>query len=346
MRVLFWVVFVLAALAGGLYGVGYFLLPNDLEVSRREVIERPRAAVFAMANDLKIVKEWSPYYALDPNADYSFTRDAPGEGQSMIWRSELRQVGEGRMTIVRSAPNREVESILQFADRAMLNSLLSIERTENGRASVGWAVSATCEEGAVNIPCRYMNLVLRSAIEKDLDEGLSRLKTLAEQLPDIDFEGLQPEIVLVDPQSFVFVEASTSARDPVEVDRALSMGIDQVRRFMGDSSLTPAGPLVRATTKWDAAEQRMGFRVGYPFEGPAPLTVVGVQVGETPSGQALRVLHVGSRAGVQETYAKAHAYMQAHRIALRDGGLPWEIVLDPPETANPDTTRIAIYFPL
>ncbi|NJP21289.1 MAG: hypothetical protein HC763_22370, partial [Hydrococcus sp. CRU_1_1] len=77
---------IVALIAGALYGVGRFLLPNTLEVTRTAAIERPRASVFAMINDLRIAKEWSPYYARDPDADYAFNGD-PGQGQSMRWIS-------------------------------------------------------------------------------------------------------------------------------------------------------------------------------------------------------------------------------------------------------------------
>jgi hypothetical protein len=52
---------VIALISGALYGVGRFLLPNTLEVTRTAAVDRPRAAVFAMINDLSIAKEWSPY---------------------------------------------------------------------------------------------------------------------------------------------------------------------------------------------------------------------------------------------------------------------------------------------
>ena len=79
---------VVALVLGALFAVGTFLLPNSLEVTRTVTVERPRAAVFAMVNDLRIAKEWSPYYARDPDADYTFSGD-PGEGQTMRWASNV-----------------------------------------------------------------------------------------------------------------------------------------------------------------------------------------------------------------------------------------------------------------
>lgn len=344
MRVFVWLVIVLALIGGALYGVGYFLLPNALDVSRSVQIARPRAAVFAMSNDLKIVKEWSPFYARDPNAQFTFSGEGPGPGQAMNWASNTRDVGNGRMTIVRSQANREIDTILQLGERATLNGRLTIQRTEQGSA-VMWKVSAECTTGPINVPCRYMNLVLRRSIETELDQGLARLKSFAEQLPNVDFEGLRPEFVQVPAMPFVFVEASTSSHQQSEVDRAVQLAIGQVQKYMTDYTLSPAGPLLRVTTSWNASEQRMSFRVGYPFDGPAPLTIVGVQIAQTPSGAAMKVTHVGPRATVQDTYAAAYAYLQAHRIPLREEGLPWEVVRDD-GMEDPNNANIDIYIPL
>ncbi|MEZ5995340.1 MAG: hypothetical protein R3C25_06270 [Hyphomonadaceae bacterium] len=344
MRWFLGLVLVVALVGGALYAVGRFLLPNSLEITRTAAIERPRSAVFAMVNDLRIAKEWSPYYARDPDADYSFSGE-PGAGQTMHWASNVRQVGAGRMSIVNSINNEEVDAILEMGERATLNTQMLL-RTAEGGSAVAWTVSAECGRGWINVPCRYMNLIMRGMVERELDSGLARLKTLAEQLPNVDFEDLNPQFDNIEPQSFVYSVVETSAVDQAEVDRAETIGVDQVRRFMGEYSLTQAGPLVRVVTDYNAEQNRMSFRVGFPFSGPTPLTVVGVQVGETPSGDAMHVLVEGTRENVRAAYQQMNAYMQAHRIAGREGGLPWEVVHEPGSADGSTPTRIEIFMPL
>ncbi|MES1156580.1 MAG: SRPBCC family protein [Alphaproteobacteria bacterium] len=341
MRWFFGLVLVIALITGVLYGVGRFLLPNSLEVRREATIERPRAAVFAMANDLKIVKEWSPFYALDPDADYTFSGDGPGSGQSMHWRSNVRQVGDGQMTIVRSLENQEIDSIIELNQRATLNTSMQLHPVPQG-THVIWAVTAECSEGWINVPCRYMNLVLRNMVLKYLDSGLARLKTLAEQLPNVDFEDLQPEFETADPQTYVYSPVTTSATDPEKLDEALTLGDQQVTEFMARYQLAKSGPQIRVTTAWDPGQGQISFRVGYPFNGPTPSSVVGVQIGQTPSGSVMHVTHHGPRDRTRDTYAKIYAYLQAHRISMREGGLPWEVL----QNADPGNTQIDIFVPL
>ncbi|MGE0532092.1 MAG: SRPBCC family protein [Hyphomonadaceae bacterium] len=331
---------VIALVLGALFAVGTFLLPNSLEVTRTVTVERPRAAVFAMVNDLRIAKEWSPYYARDPDADYTFNGD-PGAGQTMRWVSDVREVGSGRMSIVDSVHNEEVQSILEMGERATLNADMLLRRVEGGTA-VNWTVTAECGEGWINVPCRYMNLILRGVVQKELDNGLARLKTLAEQLPNVDFENLNPQFDEVAPQPFVYSVVEVASNNEAEIERAELLGLNQVRQFMSEYQLTQAGPLTRVVT--EQTQERMTYRVGYPYAGARPLTVVGVQVGETPSGQVMHVLVEGDRNNVGAAYAQMDAYLQAHRIAKREGVYPWHRMHDAGADGHP--AQIEIFMPL
>lgn len=345
MRWFLGLVLVIALVCGVLYGVGLFLLPNSLAVTRTVVINRPRASVFAMSNDLRIAKEWSPLYAQDPDADYAFGGEGPGDGQSMRWVSNNREIGTGRMQIVHSLENQSIDAILEITNRANFSSHMEF-RPGAGSTTVAWSLSAACSPGAVNVPCRFMDLVTRSLIERRMDAGLHRLKTLVEQLPNVDFEHLNPQFDHYEQQTFVYSTVDTPLNNQAQLAQAESLGLQQVRQFMSEYNLTASAPLMRVVTNYDVARGRMSFRVGYPFASPVPSTVVGVQIGQTPSGEAMHVMVRGTREQVANTYLQMYAYLQAHRIAMREGGKPWEVVHDP---GSPDGTmpaQIEIFLPL
>ncbi|MBL8551079.1 MAG: SRPBCC family protein [Hyphomonadaceae bacterium] len=346
---------VFAAILGGLFAIGYFVLPNTLDVRRSVQIERPRATVFAQVNDLRIAKEWSPVYAADPAANYTFSSDEPGDGQTMRWSSTRRELGAGEQTIIRSMPPVGVDTIVRLGDRAAMNADLRLRPPRDGRntiTNVVWRVSAVCQPGAINVPCRYVNLLMSREIERNLALGLARLKTMSEQLPDVDFEGLEPEFVTVAPQPYLYSPVSVSLTDdPVELARrvgiAMELGRRNADRTVTESRLVRAGSLLRVTTQMD--DERIAFRIGYPFSGPAPLALAGEEVGQTPSGPAMRVTHAGPRSGLSLTYARAYAYLRAHHIQLRDQGFPWEVVLTEAAdaAANPNAdVRIELYYPV
>lgn len=354
MRWFLGLVLVVALVTGALYGVGRFLLPNALEVTRSVPVERPRAAIFAMINDLRIAREWSPYYARDPEAEFRFSGD-PGEGQTMRWKSSVREIGEGRMSIVNTIENEQVESILEMGDRATLNSRIELRRTESV-TSTSWTVSAVCAEGSINVPCRYMNLVMRGRIERELDSGLARLKTLAEQLPNVDFEGADIAAVPVEAQDVIFVDVTIGKDSPTFEDRETAErdGVAALNLFINSAGgqVSSAGQLVRVFPANNGAGGRYSFSVGYPYTGPAPLRLVGVRVGRTPGGPTLRAMFVGRRSQIPVMYQRLDAYMQAHRIARRPEAEAWEIVrqVDAPaadgEFPNDPIEHTEIYFPI
>lgn len=345
-------VLVIALLTGVLYGVGRFLLPNTLEVTRTVAVERPRAAVFAMINDLRIAREWSPYYARDPEAEFRFSGD-PGAGQTMRWSSNVREIGEGRMSIVDSSENEQVELILAMGDRATLNSRIDLRRAD-GVTSVAWAVSALCADGNINVPCRYMNLIMRGRIERELDAGLARLKTLAEQLPNVDFEGFEIASAPIEAQDVIFVDVTIGKDNPTFEDResAERDGVNALNLFVNSAGgqVTSTGELVRVFPANNGAGGRYSFSVGYPYSGPAPLRLVGVRVGQTPGGPTLRAMFVGRRSQIPMMYQRLDAYMQAHRIARRPDAEAWEIVrrVEAPtaDFPNDPIEHTEIFFPI
>ncbi|NWG53810.1 MAG: SRPBCC family protein [Hydrogenophilaceae bacterium] len=352
-------VLVLAVVGAALYAVGLFLLPNGVDVTRTITIERPRATVFAQVNDLRIVRQWSPFNARDPSADYTFSGDPPGEGQSMSWSGDDRQVGHGELSILRSEPLTRVHALLRIGRRSTFDSIVTLQRQEaprGARTRVEWRVAATCREGWINVLCRYSNLMLQRRIASDLDQGLSELKEMSEadSMPTADFEGFTPEFMTLPPEPFLFVlarvgkavtgqEGAVNPRDVVarRVREAMRDGRRRVEDAMTRYNLIRTGALVRVTVEDNA--ERYVFRIGYPFDGPAPLALIAEDIGETPSGRVMRAMHEGPLAALPETYAQAVAYLRAHQIEQR--GPPWEVVLEDGETADAPV-RIQIYFPI
>jgi hypothetical protein len=307
-----------------------------------------------MINDLRIAREWSPFYARDPEAEFRFSGD-PGAGQTMRWSSQVREIGDGRMSIVDSTENEEVLSILSIDERATLNSRMELRPTDRA-TSVAWTISAQCAEGNINVPCRYMNLIMRGRIQQELDSGLARLKTLAEQLPNVDFEGYDITQVPVDAQDVIFVDVTIGKDAPTFEDRETAErdGVSALSLFINSTGgqVNSTGQLVRVFPANNGANGRYSFSVGYPYSGPAPLRLVGVRVGQTPGGATIRGMFVGRRSQIPLMYQRLDAYMQAHRISRRPDTDAWEIVreVEPPapESAYPNDPieHTEIYFPI
>lgn len=361
-------VLAVALVLGGLYVFGRLFLPNTLEVTSTTVVERPRASVFAMINDLNIAQEWSPYHARDPDAEYAIS-PTPGEGQTMRWNSNVREIGSGRMSILSSIQNESVESLIEIDDRATLNSRIDLTRRDR-TTHVSWSINAACTSGWINVPCRYMNQIMASTIKAQLDSGLARLKDRAEQLPTQDFEGYLIEEVPVSPQVVIFVdvilnkgclpqpqerqgqEGQCVREAPTIAERiqAEQRGVEA----LANSVATAGGQadnrvLVRVFPQVNGVEGRFQFSVGRPYQGPAPV-LVGARVGQTPGGPMLRASVVGRRSQLPFMYQRIDAYRQAHRISLRQGAEYWEIVTAVPQPPGADPNdpveQTEIFYPI
>jgi hypothetical protein len=355
MRWFLGLVLVVALATGALYGVGRFLLPNSLSVTKTITIQRPRAEVFAMSNDLRIAKEWSPLYALDPDADFTFSGEGPGAGQTMRWVSNNRDVGKGSLSIVSSNENQQIQGIFERADsNATLNSQMDFKPAGHN-TTVTWTITGECGDGWINVPCRYMNLVLRGRIDALLADGLRRLKEKVEKLPNIDFEGYDIGKVTVVPQNVFFVDCNIGNATPTFDDRVQAQqdGIDKLNAFVSSTQgVSVTGDTVRVFPPGSNVPGTYSFSVGYPFVGAPPAHFSGVRVGQTPGGDAVRAMYVGPRSQIGVMYERMDAFMKAHGITPRAGADAWEIVrsVEPPapNAANPNdpVEHTEIYYPI
>ncbi len=346
---------VLLAIAGVLFAVGFFLLPSALKIERGIEVARPRAAVYALLDNLRTFNEWSPWSAADPEAEYTFEGES-GVGQTATWLAKSGGIGSGSQTIVRSVENQRVESVVDFGQRGSARMIWVVEKSPAG-ALVTWSMTSDCTRNPIFVPCRYLNLFSQKAIETDYETGLERLKTLAEQLPAVDFEPLQPEFLSAAPIDYAFVENDVTRDAPAEgaspemaaeldavysrrVSDAIAQSLGVVQTRLTESGATVSGPPVMVTVSAD--ENRMVFRVGYPFQGATPAADPRVAIGHTPTGRALRFVHTGPSQAMRQTYLMIGAYLVAHRIQANGG--PWEVHTRP--DGDPATQRREIYIPI
>lgn len=346
-----------AAVAAVLFGVGYFLLPAKLVVREEIEIARPRAAVFALVDNLRTFNEWSPWFAADPQAEYRFEGES-GAGQKAIWESKGGPMGSGSHRIERSVANERVETLLDFGVRGSARTIFELERAPVG-AKISWSFVSDCTPNPMYVGCRYLNLFTSGAIAQDLKSGLERLKAVAEQLPVTDFERLAPEYVQAPAMNYAFVENDVT-RDPAPADAipasaggpdleaayaqrvqtATAESFAVVEAKLAEAGATISGPRVMVTVSSD--EARIVFRAGYPFTGPAPASDPRVSTGQTPSGRALKFVHAGSSSAMAATYLMIGAWLEAHRVEA--SGPPWEVYVQP--TGDFAERRTEIYIPI
>jgi len=153
------------------------LLPSHAVVERSIDIDAPQAKVFSQVNSLRNFHAWSPWSAMDPNTSYSFEGPESGTGARMLWRSSGHEASAGSMQIVRSEPEREVESRFNFGGKGHGIATFILSPQANGHTRVVWRFQT---EFGWDLFGRYLGLVFDRMIGGTYEKGLQALKQRVE----------------------------------------------------------------------------------------------------------------------------------------------------------------------
>jgi hypothetical protein len=156
--------------------VGY-ALPHQIHVERSIVIDAPQAQLFDALDGFRRFNEFSPWAALDPNTQYTYSGPENGVGAKMSWTSANSRVGSGTNEIIESTPPDFIRTRLAFGSQAPAEATFRLEPADGG-TSVTWGFD--CDLGA-NPIAPYFGLMFDKWIGSDYEKGLARLKEVMEQ---------------------------------------------------------------------------------------------------------------------------------------------------------------------
>jgi hypothetical protein len=152
--------------------------PNEYRVERTAVIDAPPEVVFPLINNLQNFGLWSPYDKRDPNMQRTFSGPAAGPGAAYAWNGN-NDVGEGRLTIMKSVLNELVEMKLEFVRPFKCTNQVHfpLERVDGG-TRVSWIMDARN-----NFMSKAMSLVMNmdKMIGDDFAQGLVNLNHVARE---------------------------------------------------------------------------------------------------------------------------------------------------------------------
>ncbi len=319
---------------------GFFLAKN-VHVERSIEIDRPVSTVFTLVNGYSTFNTWSPWAARDPSATFAISGPVSGAGAHIEWSGDPRLSGKGFQEIIESRSWSLVRSRLSFDQQGKAITYFTLSE-RNGGTALTWGFDADLTTGQSLIGgliARYFGLLFDRWIGTDYEQGLARLKTFAESLPDIDFSDLEVEILDVEPVDILYIQ-SGSSQDPADIADVLASAYREITAFMNENDIAIAAQPMTIT--------HAGGKDGYAFDAAIPVVMRdvaltgNVQLGTTPTGRAVRVIHRGPYDQMMPTYEKLSAYMGAY--GLREGTVSWEqYISDPGQTTSTDLIT-HIYF--
>ncbi len=161
-------VILLLALGGG------WLLPKSWPVERQVLIAAPPAAVFADVNSLKRWRQWAAWDEREPGLVFEYSGPEAGVGATRRWKSER---GRGVLKIMDNQRDRKVEyEMLTHGGAVSLSGAIRLLPEDRGTRVV-WRATVV---GGTNPIERYLALVDKVGLERDIDASLARLKARLE----------------------------------------------------------------------------------------------------------------------------------------------------------------------
>jgi effector-binding domain-containing protein/uncharacterized protein YndB with AHSA1/START domain len=316
------------------------LLPSSVHIERSTMIDAPPATVFALVNGFALFNRWSPWFEMDPEARYNYEGPAFGPGAKMSLVSDNPQVGIGSQEIIASTPFERVEIHDDFLDEGFAETSFDLEKTENG-TRITWSFDT---DFGWNLFDRFQGLMLDTWVGGSYEQGLAKLKEIAEALPNADWSAMDITVNQRSAAPILFVHGQAEA-DAASIGRALDLAYGTIAEVMQRHNLEQTGAPMAFARSW--GEAGFVFDAGIPYSGDiteAQLENSPVQRGATPPGRVVQAVHVGPYAGISESYRKMMAFMGAH--GFEPAGDPWESYVSDPTVTSQDELITIISYPV
>lgn len=179
MKILKTILIIFAVLAALFVIIGLFL-PSKFSVERSIVIDAPQGELFEQVNDVKNWNNWSAWNQMDPDWKVTYSENTIGEGAWFSWVSKNQNVGNGKVTITNTDPNKLVEGTMQFEGMEPAQIYHKFEPVDGG---VKVTMSINSDIGS-NILMKYVfNLKGDEMIGGSYSKSLENLKNYVTNNP-------------------------------------------------------------------------------------------------------------------------------------------------------------------
>jgi uncharacterized protein YndB with AHSA1/START domain len=152
--------------------------PDTFRVARSIRIGAPPEKIFALLNDFRNFRLWSPYETKDPDMTRTFSGAEAGPGARYDWEGN-KNVGKGWLLISSSARPSRIDMDLNMVAPIAAKNAVSFTLAPDGSGTlVTWAM-----QGHAPLAAKVMHLILNvdRMVGGDFETGLAKLKAVAER---------------------------------------------------------------------------------------------------------------------------------------------------------------------
>jgi effector-binding domain-containing protein/uncharacterized membrane protein len=306
-------------------------LPKRVSMKESIVINKPASLIYKQVNDFHNWPPWSPWMATDPAMVMSYEGPVKGVGAKNMWTSKVH--GDGSMTITEAIPYKSVKARLDFGQKGEALNYFEFSETSQG-TEVVWGVDID----DMGYPLgRYISLMMPGMMKPFFTQGLEKLKTVVESMPD------PPALQIVE---FPEMQVITVMDSCGWADIGMKMGemFGELMQYCEKNKVQQTGYPITAYYKWDEVNQFTVFENWLPV-GQAVPDKGRVKYRVVPTTRAVKGVHYGAYDQTMYLYVAMDEYIADFGLES-SGGPMEEYVTDP--MMEPDTSKwqTNIYFPI
>lgn len=316
-----------------------FFLSSKIHVERSIVVNAAPEVVFDQVNNLKNWKAWSPWMAMDPKAVMTFGEPTAGTGAFYTWKGP--EAGEGKMTITASEPYKKIDTEVDFGELGISTAAYTLEPAESG-TKLTWGFDL---DMGMNPLKKFGGLFIKGMLEKQFDQGLGKIKEIAESAPAPAAESNWKGRVAKVEQVYTLRSNYLAVHDTASVSTIsgkLGKAYGMIGEAIGKQKLEVSG----APFAIYYSESNTNFE----FDAAIPVKKAGkaagkVKPGEFIEGNAVMVEFYGDYRQTPMAHEAADKYMKEK--GKQSVGPPWELYETDPGVEK-DTAKwlTKVYYPI
>jgi hypothetical protein len=277
---------------------------------------------------LVLVAAGAGYFLVPPVASRSQTLTVEAPSSTVLARLASTPVGA---TVVEGVTVAEAASVegdtvtapVTFADGATGRVVYQVTPSGDGSS-----VEVKLEQDLGANPLARFDALTGGDVAPLIEAAAAGVSADLGHLPNATFEGLQYSVVDITARPFFYVEncSDTSAESITSI---ISQAVVAIPPVMRSNNLTVNGDLTAVEPR--VVSGQYCYQVGYPYSGRQPRALLIGKTGQTPGGQALRVVYTGTEDAVlADVYNRMDALLAAAHV-------------DDPATTEDDWTTYEVY---
>lgn len=251
--ILYFILIIVAVLA-----IAAAFAPSEKIIERSTTINASPAQVFKLVANFENWKEWDPWFRKDTTQERTYNGKLGDEGYHYTWKSDHKQVGNGKMTILSYEDNVRADYHIGFGESGEdmgFDSYFKLEE-DGEQTKVTWGMVSKS-----SWPMKIMHYLTEKFVGPDFDSGLSNLKAAAESMPE-ENSSMSVEMVTEYGVNYAIVKDQIKWE---EMKAFFNDAYGVIFGYIGANGLEPKGNACAFYYTWDTVNQQTNLAAAVPI---------------------------------------------------------------------------------